>query len=173
MPVVLPRHFPLSLFVRQDKLVRCAGCFEPRVWLTDEAIVFVQSHFQLTSRASLPEDILFVDARTVSLISLGEAAVVQVALPELQLEQRKLVLCPINDSRTGTADSGSHWSLVVAFRSHIDQSWRCVYIDSSVRGKSSDSPSGAKAVITSRRLLGGSVRVDVLPSASQTNGQRR
>jgi sentrin-specific protease 8 len=65
--------------------------------------------------SKLPDDILLIDAATTFWLAMqSRQNAVREMLAPLKVEERKLVLCPLNDSRdTGCADGGSHWGLLV------------------------------------------------------------
>ena len=111
MKIGLPQYFPLSATVRQDKLDRSSADFSHGSWLQDESIDFVQNHLTVEG-AFLPQNVLIVEARTATLIGLGQAPAVKSTLAGLRVSDKDLVFCPVNNSSDGSADSGSHWSVI-------------------------------------------------------------
>ena len=104
-------------FVATDlALSRAKLTLEPGAWLTDGTISLVFNHLQMHNGAPLPGSVLLVDSGTSSLISLGSETDAQVNVVELDVHNRELIVIPVNNSQSGAADSGSHWTLLVAWR---------------------------------------------------------
>ena len=162
MKIGLPQYFPLSATVRQDKLDRSSADFSHGSWLQDESIDFVQNHLTVEG-AFLPQNVLIVEARTATLIGLGQAPAVKSTLAGLRVSDKDLVFCPVNNSSDGSADSGSHWSVI--FGAKARSGWRCFHLDAS-----KNSGNDAKATVLAARLFGRAARCENVPAAQQRNG---
>lgn len=104
-----------------------ADTFKPKQWLSDASISF--AYMQLVAgaygstcgeqgaMAALPEMVLLMDPAAAFWLTLqDDPAHVEEAKGALKLQDRELVLCPINDNRDGgQADAGTHWSLLVCW----------------------------------------------------------
>lgn len=107
----------------QQKL---ATTFLPGVWCSDASITFAYSQFALGAASEdngggLPESFLLLEPTVALLLTHGEGVDVQGNLAGLKLEERELILCPVNDNREfGLADAGTHWSLLVAWAAKSD-----------------------------------------------------
>jgi len=132
--------------------------FAPYRWLTDASIAFAYSQLSAPSSAAcnteasrlrdlllgksaigcseasrLRELVLLMDPATAFWLTLQkDPKDTDEATRELKLRERRLVLCPVNDSRDGAhADTGTHWGLLVWERqSGEDALGRFTYYDS-------------------------------------------
>jgi sentrin-specific protease 8 len=90
-----------------------ARTFGPRQYLTDESIRFAYTQLEdeLTGK-----EVLFMEPAVCHLLLHRDSEEVKQVKEELKLHERKVVLCPINDSRDPSqADSGMHWTLLVCW----------------------------------------------------------
>lgn len=120
-----------SLPVSQDVV----KSFKSMRWLNDASITFAYTRLErrLSKAFSLAPSILLMEpAAAFWLAVVDDPKDLREAKKALKLQDRKLLLCPINDSRNGRADSGSHWSLLVGWRceSGGDGRWEFVHYDS-------------------------------------------
>jgi len=176
-----------------------AETFRPKQWLTDASISFAYIQLAIAGTGSswsklapLPEKVLLMDPATAFWLTLQEdSAHVEEAKSALKLQDRELVLCPVNDSRDGSrADAGTHWALLVcwdpgrggggaggsrAARGRADSSrdaagtfGRFSYYDSLGFG-TVGSANFKQARTLASRLAGKSVEVSVGSCAMQTN----
>ena len=162
MKMGLPTYFPLSASARQDKIDRSAATFHPQNRLTHESIDLVQNHF-IWEGQFLPKNVLIVEARTSTLIALGQADAVNLNFAALDIGSRDAVFCSINDSEEGSADSGTHWWLLVGMEAQ--SGWRAFHANSS-RSRSTD----GRASLLTARLFGRRVECNRLAAAEQKNG---
>mmetsp|Transcript_55869 Transcript_55869/g.120835 ORF Transcript_55869/g.120835 Transcript_55869/m.120835 type:complete len:341 (-) Transcript_55869:206-1228(-) len=90
--------------------------FLPFRWLSDENLA--QANACLRAHHHLPEDILLMDPAPAFWLAMQvDGMQAAEARKALQLEDRRLVLCPVNDNfNGGLADAGSHWTLLVWIR---------------------------------------------------------
>ena len=80
----------------------------------DSAISLVYNHFQKCNGSPLAQTVLLIDAGVSSLLSHGDDTDANATVVELDLQSRELILIPVNNSRSGDADTGDHWSLLFA-----------------------------------------------------------
>lgn len=123
-------------FVTSRKLLCCGleQTFAPHQWLTDASITFIYSlfmdcgldvnkirqlDFSLPRKegAWLPDSILLMDPAVAFWLTLGDDSCdVLEAKKGFKLDERKVIICPINDNWDGgRADGGAHWSLLVGW----------------------------------------------------------
>jgi len=162
--------------------------FAPRRWLSDASITYVYEHIMKCSELlglsnegldKLPDDILLIDAATTFWLAMQtRQSVVKDMIAPLRLEERKLVLCPLNNSRDRiNADGGSHWGLLVWDRREIGTLVeRCTEEAASV-GRFFYYDSGhfrglcqSQADRVASRLVGQRVRTILGDNAFQSNG---
>ncbi len=170
MVVVLPSQFPTGPYCRQDELQRAYVAFAPATWLHDEAVDLVHSNFMCSNGSLLPPEAYVVHARTSTLIALGGRQAVESAKMGCDLGARKWILVPINDSTTGSADSGSHWTVLMGMKDEQGYRWTCLHLDSGPRGNDMRGPSAQKAIVVASRLFGRNTEVCAVKCASQDNG---
>lgn len=107
--------------------------FAPCRWLSDASISFVYSRLLGGSPdntpcgdsvGKLPEDVMLMDPVMAFWLTVQrDPNYVREAVTEMKLEDRELVLCPINDTRdVRQSDGGSHWGLLVWDRRGVDAS---------------------------------------------------
>ena len=153
--------------------------FAPGQWLTDASV----SHLEAKK---LPVNILVLDAPTAYWLTMQkrQSRIRKMTKP-LKIEQRELVLCPLNNSRErGHADGGSHWALLVWIRrkpaetttptnslpqehdSDVTSLGRFILYDSG----GSSNMCQAQADRLAMRLAGQRVKVTLGECARQTNG---
>lgn len=164
-----------------------AATFEPEQWLTDASLTYAFSALSKDSGgpyqelngevkpgSALPKDVVFVDPAAAFWFALEtDPEALQKARSSLKLKDAKLVLCPVNDSQERfKADSGAHWSLLVAWRSQdsfsVRPKWRCLYYDSLGVHVSSASKL-TRVTLLAERLLGEAVVVGIGRCARQVN----
>ena len=79
-------------------------------WLNDQCLLFYFEYLSTTSSSSL----LFLDPGTSYLLlyenDLNDLAE---ALSQINLENRSLIFCAINDNNNPSSSGGSHWTLLV------------------------------------------------------------
>lgn len=100
-----------------------AETFGPRQWLNDASISLAYAQLAAGGAIAagggnpLPEFVLLMDPATAFWLTLQEDLdQVEEVKGVLKLQDRQLVLCPINDSRDGgKADAGTHWTLLVCW----------------------------------------------------------
>lgn len=158
---------------RRPRVSPCfADCFAPRTWLDDASISAVYARFLEPTAALSPHPILLLDASVVFWLALskrGEGSV-QEAVTGLELEKRRIVLCPINDSRNGfRGDGGTHWSLLVCVARPLagskSQEFDFLHYDSAQSSRRSLRQAQRVAV----QLGGESAKVHARPCAQQDN----
>lgn len=165
-----------------------AATFEPEQWLTDASLKYAFSALskdsggpyeelngEVNAGSPLPKDVVFVDPAAAFWFALEtDPEALQKARTSLKLKNAKLVLCPVNDSQERfKADSGAHWSLLVAWRGSEDffsvgPKWRCLYYDSLGVRVSSVSKL-TRVTVLAERLLGEAVAVGIGRCARQVN----
>lgn len=170
-----------------------AETFAPKQWLSDASISF--AYLQLAAGVTgtgeldgpVPDMVLLMDPAAAFWLTLqDDPAHVEEAKGALKLQDRQLVLCPINDSRDGScADAGTHWTLLVCWdrsgdtcsgaRSVSDSSngglfGRFSYYDSLGGASAWGSANLAQARTLASRLAGKDVQVSPGTCAHQTNG---
>jgi len=105
--------------------------FAPCRWLSDASISFVYSRLLggspeagpcTDSAGKLPEDVMLMDPVMAFWLTVQrDPNYVREAVTEMKLEDKDLVLCPINDTRdVRQSDGGSHWGLLVWDRRGVD-----------------------------------------------------
>eukprot|EP00931_Biecheleriopsis_adriatica_P038162 TRINITY_DN21888_c0_g1_i2.p1 TRINITY_DN21888_c0_g1~~TRINITY_DN21888_c0_g1_i2.p1 ORF type:complete len:592 (+),score=93.05 TRINITY_DN21888_c0_g1_i2:43-1818(+) len=168
-----------------------AETFAPAQWLSDaslthgfERLAASRSLSQLGGRPSLgqegrnelPREALLLDPATTFWLALqDDPRDLAEARTSLRIAEREVVLCPMTDSRERCkADSGTHWSLLVCWRSPLSTRWRAVYYDSISSGRGAvDGPSSSshlsQAAELAERLFGVHVPVSAGSCAHQTN----
>ena len=104
--------------------------FAPKQWLNDQSIALAYGHLVASALAgncaaggglessagdSLPEGVLLMDPATAFMLAvLDDLKTIEEAKRSLKLQERELVICPVNDSSDGgLADGGTHWALLV------------------------------------------------------------
>jgi len=100
-----------------------AETFGPRQWLNDASIALAYAQLAAGGGITgapghpLPEVVLLMDPATAFWLTLQEDLdQVEEVKGVLKLQDRQLVLCPINDSCDGgKADAGTHWTLLVCW----------------------------------------------------------
>jgi len=100
-----------------------AETFGPRQWLNDASISLAYAQLAAGGGIAagcgnpLPEVVLLMDPATAFWLTLQEDLdQVEEVKGVLKLQDRQLVLCPINDSCDGgKADAGTHWTLLVCW----------------------------------------------------------
>ena len=161
---------PVSFTGTHLGLQRARQSLEPGAWLVDSTISLVYNHFQKCNGSPLAQTVLLIDAGVSALLANGDDTDANATVVELDLQSRELILIPVNNSRSGDADTGDHWSLLFAWKIsaqarslrftvyHADSigrasSLRCANQISSKfsglarRRKSCDVPSSAKVLI--------------------------
>ena len=116
---------------------RTAKAFCRTRWLSDEAITESFKLFRDVDGNRVPDSVLLLEAGTSQLLSQGTESDNETLVNSLQgvdsytsgIVHRDLFMCPINDSQTGTCDSGSHWSLLAAWK-EAKNCFKCVHLDS-------------------------------------------
>jgi len=120
----------------------CCGLeetFAPNQWLTDASINFIYSLFMdcgldvsnirhldfnhpQKEGACLPKSILLMDPAVAFWLTIGgDSCDILEAKKHLKLDERKVIICPINDNWDGgRADGGAHWSLLVGWVASMD-----------------------------------------------------
>lgn len=166
-------------------------------WLTDAGISFFYSRLMdpgidggacCNRLSKLPETVLLMDPATAFWLgALEDPAHVEEARRDMRLQERELVLCPVNDSReVDRADGGTHWGLLVWDRQGENQkslsnesstaygtgellglSGRFVYYDSGSGYTRTENL--AQARILAGRLAGAPTQVSIGACAKQTN----
>lgn len=175
-----------------------ARTFSPYRWLSDASITFGYSLLaqgKLSSKKvegsktvdscgadagdRLPLAILLMDPDIAFWLTIRECAKdIKEALDGLKLQDRDLILCPINDNKdAGLADGGSHWSLLVGWRCsqnnvvddnpNSSSQFDFIHYDSLSSCIRSGSSQQARAL--AMKLAGQSARVSVGSCAKQTN----
>lgn len=164
-----------------------AESFAPKKWLNDASIAYVYSLYYSGQFQSitcplrrLPDDILLMEPAAVLWLSLErDVTEIERARQSLKIHKRRLILCPINDSRdTSHADSGNHWSLLVCWASDSpgpsqdpaassSSHLSLAYFDSMARSAGSKGHMRARSM--AKRLVGHSVQVPCGSCALQTN----
>jgi len=101
------------------------GDFDTGQWLSDASIA--RAYFELAAGSvgtiteehqPLSDEILLMDPAVVFWLIHQDLETAELATSELNLQDKQLVLCPINDNANGgCADGGGHWTLLVAWRS--------------------------------------------------------
>eukprot|EP00927_Polykrikos_kofoidii_P043934 TRINITY_DN38033_c0_g1_i1.p1 TRINITY_DN38033_c0_g1~~TRINITY_DN38033_c0_g1_i1.p1 ORF type:complete len:730 (-),score=131.64 TRINITY_DN38033_c0_g1_i1:562-2751(-) len=193
-----------------------AQTFAPKRWLSDASIAFAYALLAVrrvpatTASAAttlvslvaddsgqLPEVVLLMDPATAFwLTAQDDPKHIEEARRALKLQDRQLMVCPINDSCDGSrADAGTHWALLVcwdqrgpsdgasdfhknansgafeeiaASRAFALFEHYCCY--DSLGFSSRYSPSVTQARALASRLAGTNVQVSVGSCAKQTNG---
>lgn len=156
-----------------------AKTFMPGAWCSDASIAFAYSQLAQgrgDARSELlPRAILLMDpAMAFWLTSAKDSKDVQEQLEALELKDRELIICPINDSMAvGQADAGCHWSLLVAWapkaRAQRPHRFCFAHYDSLSREGRSGSRSYRNAERLASRLAGTRVKVSMEPCSNQTN----
>mmetsp|Transcript_66282 Transcript_66282/g.115669 ORF Transcript_66282/g.115669 Transcript_66282/m.115669 type:complete len:599 (+) Transcript_66282:54-1850(+) len=175
-----------------------ARTFYPHRWLSDASIAFGYSLLaqgKLSSRNvegsgnpdssradigdRLPQTILPMDPDIAFWLTMRDGAKdIKEALDGLKLQDRDLILCPINDNKDASlADGGSHWSLLVGWRRsqnnllddnpNASSEFDFIHYDSLTSWAKSGSLQQAKAL--AMKLAGESARVSAGSCAKQTN----
>lgn len=165
-----------------------AATFEPEQWLNDASLTYAFSALskdlggpyeelngEVNAGSLLPKDVVFVDPAAAFWFALEtDPEALQKARTSLLLKNAKLVLCPVNDSQERfKADSGAHWSLLVAWRGSEDSfsvgpKWRCLYYDS-LGVRVSSASKLTRVTVLAERLLGEAVAVGIGRCARQVN----
>ena len=142
---------------------------DPESWLDDECIHQVLRSHSLNVPGSASQDnILIVPPSTAHAVCLGSMEDSQGHVADFDLEQRDLVLLPVNDGRRKTADSGSHWTLLMAFKTTGQGGllrFTCLHLDSL-----KDSPNMARARRLANRMFHEDMLVESCECAKQVNG---
>jgi len=158
--------------------------FLPEQWLSDASLSFAYAQLvQGGEPSKLPESVLLMDpAAAFWLTAQDDPQHVEEAKGALKLQERELVLCPVNDSRdVAHADMGTHWTLLVCWdRQPIATGategkkqppccsfGRFSYYDS--LGCASGGRNLTQAKMLASRLAGRSAQVSVGACARQTN----
>ncbi|CAO3621137.1 unnamed protein product [Cunninghamella blakesleeana] len=83
-------------------------------WLNDKIVEFYMEYME---RTKVPTDILLLRPAMVHLLTYipGDPKDLQGVLP--QIENRKIIFIPINDGSATKANDGTHWSLLVYYKS--------------------------------------------------------
>jgi hypothetical protein len=133
-----PARVKKSSAGRRKKVLSLAETFGPDAELEDRSILRAYSLLDLNPRkgcnklpSALRQAVLLMDPTMAFFLALAEMDSQQVKnqMATLKLEERELVLCPVNDcSDVGNADAGSHWALLVWERT--PKSGRFTYYDS-------------------------------------------
>jgi len=91
-----------------------AQTFAPEQWLSDASIACAYGRL---AAEGLPEMVLLMDPATAFWLTAQEDPEnIAEARGALKIEERELVLCPINDSSDSSrADTGTHWTLLVCW----------------------------------------------------------
>lgn len=159
--------------------------FAPAQWLTDQSIAYVYallaSQAEVDSTQDVGQDskaatrILMMDPATAFWLGMENGAQhLDEARKGLKLEQRELVMCPINDSTVGdVADMGTHWSLLICYRYSQYSEFRCVCYDSlstKLMRFEGTSLSLLRAEQLASNLLGKPTKVELGDCAGQLNG---
>eukprot|EP00440_Ansanella_granifera_P042317 gb/GFBE01045878.1/.p1 GENE.gb/GFBE01045878.1/~~gb/GFBE01045878.1/.p1 ORF type:complete len:615 (+),score=68.61 gb/GFBE01045878.1/:1-1845(+) len=170
-----------------------AETFAPAQWLSDASLTHGFARLAASASlaelrgklaggeeacAELPSEALLLDPATSFWLTLqDDPRDLDEARSSLRLETRELVLCPMTDSQERCkADSGTHWSLLVCWRSVRCQSWRGMYYDSMSTKRfaldgsfTANSQHLVKAASLAERLFGRPVQVESGLCAQQTN----
>jgi len=161
-----------------------AQTFAPEQWLNDASIACAYSRL---AAEGLPEMVLLMDPATAFwMIAQEDQEHIEEARGALKIEERELVLCPINDScDRSQADTGTHWTLLVCWDQRAlpgsaganstseDSEGRLlngfIYYDSLGGLNSIDKSKLSQANALASRLAGRLVEVSMGTCAKQTN----
>jgi hypothetical protein len=161
---------------KQRRPENIAKTFMPGTWCSDASIAFAYSRLRGNAASELlPRAFLLMDpAMAFWLTSAKDCNDVQEQLEALKLEDRELIICPINDSiAVGQADAGCHWSLLVAWASKATAKrphrFSFAHYDSLAHEGRCGSRSFRNAERLAERLAGTRVKVSVAPCSKQSN----
>eukprot|EP00928_Gymnodinium_smaydae_P062169 TRINITY_DN4608_c0_g1_i1.p1 TRINITY_DN4608_c0_g1~~TRINITY_DN4608_c0_g1_i1.p1 ORF type:complete len:709 (-),score=131.05 TRINITY_DN4608_c0_g1_i1:142-2268(-) len=171
-----------------------ASTFAPAQWLTDASIAFVYAllcagrlrPLRPSSIAGdrsacdgvvvngnadgteLPEAVLLIDPATAFwLANERDAEHLAEARQALKLDEKDLILCPVNDNMNGSkADAGTHWSLLACHGRPANR--RFIHYDS-CSARAERAQSLAQATALASHLAGERTAPTVSPCAQQDN----
>ena len=100
-----------------DSLIRSTdyNLLFSREWINDNIIEFWFEYMNNHLFKNYQEHLLCIGPSMSHLIKFTELQDVQTILQPLQIENKKLLLMPINDNSYSEAAGGSHWSLLVLY----------------------------------------------------------
>jgi Ulp1 family protease len=167
--------------------------FGPNSWLTDASLTYslsliasnhVETPLETTEsdlervlgrRRALPKAVLLLDPASAFWLTLSAESPgdLERTRKSLQLEDRELILCPVNDCQMGCeGDAGTHWSLLVCMVSsgREGSQFHFVHYDSMRCASGRKSTSFLNAEALAGRLSGRPVVVEQASCAQQING---
>ena len=149
----------------QKRLSKTLG---PSRWLDDLCIQHVWERYRMPNGHDLPQNILILAPSITHAICQGGIEDSQEHVADFCLAEKDLVLMPISNGVRHKANSGSHWSLLLAHRYKRGGDMRnfaCIHLDSV--GAASNI---ARAQIVAKRMFHESMLVELARCAKQSNG---
>ena len=139
----------------RKRVVRSFGAGQ---YLTDECIQCV-----FAACPNVPSDVELLSPAVAYCMSIGDAAE---NAPDTQ--GKKLIVAPINNSPDGSADSGTHWTLLLGVR---EASANIIWMHlNSATPRGGGGANYARAKKAAEMLTGRKAMVEKVPCSQQTNG---
>lgn len=177
----MARFLPPVFCENEEVRARVRRTFRPAEWLTDESISVIFRNMKKEGGCRLPDSLLVLPPSTAFLLAVADSKMVPQVVASLEsvdhravggaagVTGRSLVICPVSDSVSGHSDSGTHWTLLVAFRrattGHRGK-WSALHFDSLRQARAANCE---RASLLTNRLFGSGVQMEQARCGKQDN----